>query len=184
MWVHQLKRAFPDALIIRDYQFHSHPIVGEVLLTDRNDFEVRPDIFMSFESHDGIQPVSVAIEIERSRKADRRVKTKLDKYANETGLDGVVYICDTAEIGEPVRRIYQKSCMDKSLRISHYGKYFFLYKNQITDASVENRKMFNAVQNLISLEQWIHTLRETPLISRRNHLFDQPVSSCGQKKIE
>ena len=178
LWTYQLKTWFPDAIIIRDYQFHSMPVAHEVMLTDRNDFDLRPDILMLLNQDDAKQRVVIAFEIEKSRKSERRLRAKLTKYANETALDGLVYLCDSDEVSEPVRRIYESRIMKKSNRISHYGENFFLFQNVKSVYETKNPLTFRNYLKPVSFNAWINELRRTAMNSRRDHLFSESAVSC------
>ena len=176
--VHSLRKLFPDAILVRDFEFYHNTFVHEILLTERNDYDLLPDVLMMFQGDAGLPQVSVAFEVERSRKAEKRVGAKLHKYANETALDGVVYICESKEISEPVRKVFKMNSSQKSLRIKHYGEYFFLFSNDPNELFLGKTKMFNANVSPISLEAWVTHLRSAPLVERRNKNFEVVAVSC------
>ena len=176
--VYRLRKLFPDAVLVRDFEFYHNAFVHEILLTDRNDYELLPDVLMTFPGNEGLPQVSVAFEIERSRKAEKRVVAKLHKYANETALDGVVYLCESEDISEPVRQVFQSKTNPKSLRINHYGEYFFLFSNEPDKLFLGQTKMFNLTMVHISLEGWVTHLRSAALVNRRNKNFQVPAVSC------
>jgi hypothetical protein len=178
MWTHSLKSAFPEALIIRDFEFYGNPIAQQVLLTDRNNYELRPDMLMTFVSNSGASLTSVAFEIERSRKSERRLIAKLNKYASETLLDGVVYICDSKQTSEPVRRTYESRIMERSLRIRHYKEHFLLFQNEEKKVNAVGAQTFNALSKPVSLEKWIQKLRSTQFTARRDQSFTDSAISC------
>ena len=145
LWAYWLKRWYPGATIIRDYRFYAEPKAREIMLTEQNDFELRPDILMILNRNAAGHSVSIAFEIEKSRKSLRRLQAKLTKYANETGLDGLVYLCDSDEISEPVRRLYESRIMSTSNRIRHYGEHFFLFQNVKNIHELQNSKTFGTI---------------------------------------
>ena len=176
--VHRLSTLFPDALLTRDFEFYNNASASEILLTERGDHELQPDVLMSFRSGAGQPRVSVAFEIERSRKSERRLVAKLHKYANETTLDGVVYICESEQISKPVRQVFKTKINPKSPRIRHYGEYFLLSSNEPSELFSGQTKMFNSSVTPVMFVTWLAQLRSTALTRRRNQAFAEGAVSC------
>ena len=176
--VHRLRKLFPDAQLTRDFEFYNSASANEILLTERSDYELQPDVLMSFGGGAGQARVSVAFEIERSRKSERRLAAKLHKYANETALDGVVYICDSEQISKPVQQVFKTKINPKSLRIRHYGEYFLLSSNEPSELFSGETKMFNSSVTPVMFVTWITQLRSTALTRRRNQTFEEGAVSC------
>ena len=176
--VYKLSRIFPGARVLRDFEFYHNSFVQEILLTDRHDYEFQPDVLLTFQGNAGSPRVSVAFEIERSKKSERKLIAKLHKYANGTMLDGVVYICDSKQVSEPVRRAFKTKIEPKAWRINHYGEYFFLFSNEPDGLISEEKKMFSSGMTPISFVAWIAQLRGVPLEQRRNQLLKVVAERC------
>ena len=172
LWANRLRRLFPHASLVRDFEIYNDVAANEVLLTNRNDFELRPDILLTFPGVRDRSPVSVAFEVERSRKSKARLLAKLRKYADESTLDGVVYLCDSTQVSEPVRQIFKAKVCDKSLRISHYGDHFLLFSNSLQVQTNAKMEMFNASSLPVHLEHWIEQLLCISHTARRNKIFE------------
>jgi DNA-binding HxlR family transcriptional regulator len=179
LWAHKLQALFPSAKLIRDFQFYRDDRVHEVMLTQKNEYELLPDLLMILDGTMGGPKVSVAFEIERSRKSKSRILTKLRKYADETVLDGVVYLCESEQISEPVALIYKTKISTKSLRISHYGDCFLLLTKQMEASEQEKIKMYTSNGSDVSLEAWIDNFLKIPLTLRRSKNFEVGAVSCS-----
>ena len=176
---HRLGILFPESLLIRDFEFPSHSFAHEILLTERGDYELCPDVLMIFKS-DAVGPmVSVAFEVERSRKSEQRLVSKLNKYARGTVLDGLVYVCDSKAVSVPVCQVFKAKVNPDALRINHYGEYFFLFSDEPNQLFLGKTKMFNSDGMPISLEAWVTQLRSVPLVLRRNKNFQVGAVSCS-----
>jgi hypothetical protein len=180
LWVDKLHKQFPDAKLIRDFEFYNNESVSEILLTSKNDYELLPDILMILQGKPGQEKIFVAFEIERSRKSAARLLAKLRKYADETALDGVVYICESSQVSDPVKKAFKSKIGHKSLRISHYSDYFLLLANKL-DAPVESKfQMFNAANDAVFFDAWIDQIKSTPLALRRSKKFSLGAASCSE----
>ena len=87
LWQYKLAKALPHAVALRDYQFRGSPFINELLLSNHDDFEILPDIILQLGPQPGRVRINVAIEIERTLKAKRRLRDKLKKFADGTLLD-------------------------------------------------------------------------------------------------
>ena len=94
-WAWQLRRAFPTVDIVREYQINSNEIASKVLLLKQVDYELMPDFLMFLPASNGGR-VTIAFEIERTRKSDKRLLRKFKRYMEETRIDGLIYVCDSA----------------------------------------------------------------------------------------
>jgi hypothetical protein len=81
-----------------------------------------------------------------------------------------------------VRQVFKAKVGHKSLRISHYGDYFFLFANELSAHVGKTLQMFNAAECAVSLEAWIDQLRSVPLALRRSKNFSLGAVSCSQSE--
>ncbi len=168
----QLRRQFPEFEIIKEYDLPKHPEARKTLFEISSNTDQRPDILIiSRKLNDENEPCSIGIEIERTQKSTQRLVHKLARYAEETRLDGVVYICSTEHIKERLRTVFNSSVIEEALRVKHYGKNFLLICAQDTGNYALPSQMFNAQLENINLTAWMHALNSTIRRSRRNHLF-------------
>lgn len=72
-WIFIFKRLFQDAEIIREREFSDHEFAKSILLIKNDDFELRPDFLLIFKKGADSEPVSIAVEVERTRKSNRRL---------------------------------------------------------------------------------------------------------------
>jgi hypothetical protein len=179
LWADRLQRLFPDAKIVREFEFYNTASAHEILLTHKNDSELLPDLLLTFDGASGLSKVFIAVEIERCRKSKTRLINKLRKYADETALDGVIYFCDDSEVSEPVKSIYNRKIGHKSIRVSHYADYFILFSDDLHKQIQSNTQMLNASNSSVSLTSWINHLRQVPLTSRRSKNFEVGAGSCS-----
>ena len=181
VWLHQIKKVLPDSVAIRDYQFQGSHFASEILLADRNEFELLPDLLVRFEPSVGQSPVTVAVEIEKTVKAKRRLQDKLKKYADGTALDGVMYVCERPDIQSAVASAYKSSVSGKSRRIGHYGDFFLLFSDENNQPSKGDIKMSTTDDVSVSLLNWIAEMRNAALPHRRTKNFELRAVSCSQK---
>ncbi|RYZ93292.1 MAG: hypothetical protein EOP06_01450 [Proteobacteria bacterium] len=159
LWEKVIQTRFPSAVIVREYVVGSNHLAQEVLLIEKEDIDCRPEFLVFFPKTKTTRSVSIAFEIERTRKSERRLKKKFDKYMNATRLDGVIYICDSGRLSETLRMIYQKSLIEKAFRIGHYGKHFFLFSDCLSAGPGAFERLFIAEGTRVSLAPWIDILR-------------------------
>jgi hypothetical protein len=176
IWAHHLKRLYPEAKIVRDYKILKDEESKKALLMDLDRIELRPDIMMFFPKTTTSQKIILAIEIERTRKANRRIIDKLKKFANTTFTDGLLYICDDDSLSEIIRQLYNKNVRERALRLAYKTNYLMLMqKNFIT--SPEQAMMFNADLQNVSFADWIHFLKSTERNFRRDHKIQVSVNA-------
>lgn len=169
IWTQYLEKCFPTAKVLRDHELYGNQSAHEILLTQTRDFSLMPDIMLILNQHKSHE-VRIVFEVERSRKSKSRILEKLKKYADETTLDGVVYLCESSQVSEPVRKIFETKIASKSLRISQYGNYFLVYSDELKIAKVAP-KMFSADASPVEFKLWIEHLIKMPLTSRRARNF-------------
>jgi hypothetical protein len=179
IWIEFLEQEFSEALVVRDFEFSRNPEVVEILYVEEDDFEFVPDILLIFPKTEESPKVAVGLEIERTRKTELRIKNKLKKYANETLLDGVIYLCESDDVSKEIRRIYRSSILGKTMRINHYGKNFLLTQDELLNGKKNRMKMLNLETQYIFLKDWICTLRKNDRADRRDENFRVRAASCS-----
>ena len=170
-WSLVLKRAFPEAEIVREHAIICHEIAREALLVDVQDADVIPDFLAIFPKGEAKERTTIAFEIERTRKSDARIAKKLKKYLAETSIDGLVYICDTGRLSEAIRLLYQRSLLAKSHRVKHYADNFFLFSDTMSAGARPLERFFNARAEPVSLGNWCNQLRAVKRSLRRDAQF-------------
>jgi len=171
IWIHFLEHHFPEALVIRDFEFSKNADANEILYVEKNNFEFVPDILLIFPKTKSSPKLAVGFEIERTRKTEERIRNKLKKYANETLLDGVIYLCESDDVSKEIRRVYRKSVLGQSMRISHYGNNFLVTQDELLNLKKNKIKMLNLKNENIFLDDWICTLRKRDRADRRDEDF-------------
>ena len=174
IWKEVFKRLFPEARIIREHEFYGNREVSQLLLSQGDDRETDPDLLLIFKSKVDDGPVSVAIEIERTPKSRVRLIRKLRKYARQTRLDGVIYICEETALSERLRGVYNSWVLNDALRVKHYGNNFILFTDGVFNPAQGEPMMFNAALENVSLTAWMHQLKHTATSSRRDLKFRSP----------
>lgn len=161
IWKHRLKQMFPNAQLIRDIDIPADPRMDRVLLPLKRKFRLLPDLILRLPKLNGNGDINVAIEIEKTRKSNRRLLIKFNKLASGTRLDGVIYINDNDALAETLRKVYCANTLKSAPRISHYGNNFMLFSNGQYATGATEPKMFNAALQNVSLREWIHFLVST-----------------------
>ena len=163
-----LRRLFPDAEVLRDFQLGSHPRALNLLLARKYELDLRPDMFILFPASQGFAQTSVAVEYERTQKSDKRLREKLTTYASETRVDGMVYICESDTISQRLMMLYRSKVLERSPRIRHYGANFFMLTSVGLRGTDGKFLVVNAEGKYVDLVRWIQLLRTTPSASRRD----------------
>jgi len=171
IWCELLRHLFPAAFVRRDYQLAADAEAPALLLTHGEDRELLPDILVTAPIGDGSRRVAFALEIERTAKSEIRLIRKLRKYAEQTRLDGLIYVCDHASLQDKLLQVYKGNVAERALRISHYAKNFFLFADGSADRSRGEPLMFNSAWETVSLSEWISTLADTKNGNRRDSIF-------------
>lgn len=156
VWTEAFKLLVPEARVIRDHQFKLYPKMESLLLSRGDDIELRPDMVLLVKSQARSGDVAVALEIERSTKCKRRLLMKLRKYATQTRLDGMIYVCESAALTATLRHIYKAQVLENALRIKHYGNNFFLITDGSFNGATREPLMFNAATENVLFSSWIN----------------------------
>lgn len=172
-WISLLQRQFPEAVVIRERDFYNNEIAQRVMLIKKDEFELKPDFLLLFRKTDACERVSIAIEIERSRKSGRRLAAKVKKYADKTFLDGLIYACDSDRISETIRLVYRNKILDRAHRIKHYADNFILLSDAINTHIEPLSQLYNSKEEPASIVDWVKYLRTTKRNFRRDSEFIQ-----------
>jgi hypothetical protein len=171
IWTEYLRLFFPTAKVQRDFQFASKPEAQNLLLSRAEGRDLLPDILLRQEAQAPCRKIAVAFEIERTFKSKARLHKKLRKYAEQTRLNGLVYVTNSSSLQGRILEIYQSKVMDRALRISHYGKHFLLFSDSTFDRTTCEPRMVNSKLEDVSLSAWITTLLETKDTGRNDDKF-------------
>ena len=175
VWSERLRRLLPEVKMLREHEFASEPSIEGRLQAGKRDFDLLPDIVLIGGKYAGRRPVIVAVEIERTFKSEGRLFRKLKKYAAQSSLDGVIYICPHG-IGERLNAIYNAKVLEGSPRIGHYSKHFVLYVNGNPPAPTAPISAINAAGSPVSIKTWMQHLLFVPDKDRRDKNFAEPVN--------
>jgi len=168
VWLHHLKAQFPRAKILRDFEISSDETCRHSLLNQNFDCEVSPDLLMKIPREEGEKFTLVGIEVEKTRKSDARLLAKLEKYAERTQLDGVVYICDSGGLIETLRSIYSSQLLPNSKRTKHYAKDFYTFASGSPPQGGKPVFVSNVELETLPLAVWIHFLCSTTDTTRKD----------------
>lgn len=172
-WTLIVKRAFPEVQIVREHDVDSHKIAQSVLRHNGDDADLVPDLLLIFPPGEYGQPkVSVALEVERTRKKKSRIERKLKKYIYETHLDGLIYICDSGRLSETIRQLYERKTLERAHKKSGYLNNFFLFSDSMSAGPNPLESFYNAAGQPTSLYDWIDTLRSSKTTLRRDANFN------------
>jgi hypothetical protein len=167
-WALSIKRIIPEAQIVREHMIGSHDIAMRILNLTKSDFELVPDFLLTIPKTDSTEVVNIAFEIERTRKSNKRILRKFNKYMNGTLIDGLIYICDSGRLSETIRELYQTKLIVNNLRVRHYGDHFFLFSDSLDGSGPDLSHLYNAKGELISFQNWISYLQKTKWTLRRD----------------
>jgi hypothetical protein len=120
----------------------------------------RPDLLMRvplrtpFERNENAH-ARIAIEYEKSRKTIKRIQEKLDCYAYEAYLDGMIWLVDDDSLGDLIKTIYKYQRKNSS-RVSHYFEEYVLFgrSGKNIEESLSNLHMINGKK--VELEDWVY----------------------------
>lgn len=171
VWTELLRLLFPTAKVQRDFQLTSESEAQALLLSRAEGRDLLPDILLTQEAKAPCRKISVAVEIERTVKSKARLHKKLRKYAEQTRLDGLVYVTSSASLQGRILEIYRSKVMARALRISHYGRHFLLFSDGSFDRTAGELRLLDANMENVSLTAWLTTLVETKDMGRNDARF-------------
>ncbi len=170
-WAFILKGVFPQANIVRDREILSHELATDIMMADRDGYDLFPDLLLIFTRESFESAVSVAVEIERTRKSNKRLTRKLKTYATQTHIDALLYICDSGRLADTIRMLYEKLQHAGYNRGKHYSEFYFLFSDAIDTAINPLDRIFSAHGRRVKLDEWIRPLLDTKWTLRRNEMF-------------
>lgn len=176
LWKEYFKRKFPDALILRDHEFHYLDVGNRLLMSHREDNDLNPDMLLVFRRPEFSRPASIAVEIERNIKGPTRLARKLCKYAAETYLDGVIYFCEADVRPNLIHTSYRDNVLKDINRVSHFGHNFVLFSNSEFQGFDRQPEMFNSFGKAVCLGEWMSTLLRTEEYQRDESMFAVPMT--------
>lgn len=179
IWSQKIRCAIPGVQLLRDHQFAAHATTMRKLMTEANERELRPDMVLLMPKSNAAGEIAVAVEIEKSPKTESRLIRKLKKYAGESLLDGLIYICDHESISERLRQIYHSPSLSRVGRVKHYGNNFFLFSHATARSSGSDLALHNAALQSVSLAPWMQHLAATEKNLRRDHTFPCQPPAAG-----
>ncbi len=151
----QLTKLYPDALIVRDFELISSQIAQKLLLYNDKLDDLRPDVMLIFPPTKTSAPLAIAFEIEKTRKSNKRLILKLKKYAQESHVDGVVYICESTRLSEIIRQNYLDRVLARVSRVKRYRNQFLTFSIPLAQQFSKVSQLINAKCETNSLEEWI-----------------------------
>jgi hypothetical protein len=154
----ELKRHFPGSTIIRDFEFDNNQLAKDILLYTGKPEDLLPDILLIHKVDGSNKPIAVAIEVEKTRKSDKRLIRKLRKYANESRVDGVVYACETPRVREILTTNYLDHVVSRVSRVKRYRDSFLTFSNVISNPKAGFRQLCNSSGQLYSTEDWLRLI--------------------------
>lgn len=170
-WSLIIKRAFPESTIVREHDIEDSAEAKNVLLQNDKGLDLLPDFLVLFPKTHSTEKVSLAFEIERTRKSDARIQRKLKKYIFESHVDGLIYVCDSGRMAETIRGLYEKKVMEKAHKKRGYADHFFLFSDSMSAGDNPLLSFYNAKGETTSLADWCKKLRSTKMTLRRDAQF-------------
>lgn len=167
-WISLMRRKFPTAQFIREFEIGQYQTALNTLQISALNFELRPDFLLMLPKSANTGQISIAFEIERSRKSDRRLLRKLWKYVDGTRIDGLIYICDSDGLSETIRRLYEIKLLPKTQRQKRFGENFFLFSDTLDGGGITLPSLFNARGKSTSFDAWSEYLSTTKWTKRRD----------------
>ncbi|MBK7891212.1 MAG: hypothetical protein IPJ84_10300 [Bdellovibrionales bacterium] len=183
-WSFILKNVFPQTKIVRDREILSHELATQIMIADRDGYDLFPDLLLIFSAENLERTVSVAVEIERTRKSNKRLIRKLKAYATQTHIDGLLYICDSGRLADTIRMLYEKGLQAGYHRGRHYSEFYFLFSDAIETADEPLDRVFSASGRRVKLDDWLRPLLDTKWTLRRNEMFTEGVIVPPQFQAE
>lgn len=170
-WALIIKKAFPEVEIIREHEIESHGVAKSILQQAGKPLDLMPDLLLIFPKTPTHEKVSIAFEIERTRKSDARIQQKLKTYIYESYVDGLIYVCDSGRLSETIRTLYQKKTIEKAHKKRGYTENFFLFSDSMSAGPSPLASFYNANGQPTSLINWCHKMRATKQQFRRDAQF-------------
>lgn len=172
LWVHFFEKNLDVACVLRDFEIPSSPLANRLLIQFDGESELLPDILILLTNKTGDGFVAIAVEIERYLKSKIRNEIKLKKYANETLLDGVLYICDDEGISSQVADVYKQRVASSANRINNYQEHFLLFKNDLFAPLTAELKLKTPSNFEVNFFNWVNWLTLNNADQRKDSHFN------------
>lgn len=170
-WMFILKNLCPQAEFVRDREILSHDLASRIMMADREGYDLFPDLLLIFSNETQDRTVSIAVEVERTRKSNKRLMRKLKMYSTQTHIDGLLYICDSGRLADTIRLLYEKGLQAGYHRGRHYSDFYFLFSDAIETAYDPLERIFSARGQRVKLDDWMRLLLDAKWTLRRNEMF-------------
>jgi hypothetical protein len=128
LWLFLLAKVLPVVEVVRREQFATHAETNALLQVDKNPLLHFPDAVIYMLGLDD-QKLAVALEIEKTRQSGERIVEYLKRYSKATGLNGIIYACDSGRLSDTIRLIREATKTDKRFAEAVDSKSFFLFSN-------------------------------------------------------
>lgn len=172
LWAAALRDQYPEAELVRDVEVIRRKIFMRHRFLQDLDRDSVPDIVLNFRGEMVRDTVSVGVEIERTRKSDKRLVSKLSKLVNQSVLDGVIYVCEAGGIRDAIAAVLDREKILRSPRIGHYGLAFVMFSDSAAISDVCSCILYNIEGKSVLLSDWLSALREISADFRRGtHFF-------------
>ncbi len=181
IWTNKLESLFPNMYIMRDYSLRSSGLARELLLETDNDIDFLPDLLMIAPANDGSAFISVAVEIECHMKTDDRTVMKLKKFASESRLDGVIWLCEDDCISSRLQRLYNKRVKEHALRTNNYDDNFMLFYDNVFSSDTSQLRLQNAACGYVDIQSWMRVLLSKSTHERKDVNFN--LESSGTQAL-
>lgn len=167
VWAKRLHTLFPDAKVVRDFELAKNAALLERTRLTGAEGELLPDLLLCFPRiRADLDPLFVGIEIERTQKSRQRIGQKLRRFATQSALDTVLYLCPRPKLGQKIAQSFVVKKCAEVFRIEHFANNFLL----IADSQRQNAHEIHALNpfgEAIALTEWIQFIRERRGIERR-----------------
>lgn len=172
-WIYRFQERYPEAEIIRESEIDSNEFAKQTLIVLSKDArEVYPDFLLVLPKEDGRGKCLVAVEIERTRKSAKRIRRKLKKYATETHIDGLLYVCEDGRLKTTIADLWANLTDHEILHIGFYRNYFLL----LSSANGDHSQPFDGFMRMdfkyVNIDEWITILRTTKREHARKVKFE------------
>ena len=154
---------YPGVKVLRDFQIARDEEARYKLLISEHKPDLIPDVLVFFPKEDGKKRVVIAVEVERSRKANNRVTEKLWRITTKTMLDGVLYDCSYDSIATAYKHLYNSRVREKFLRVNDRKNYLMFGRH--------DHLLFNCNGERADLRSWIEYLLSTSTRERQDAHF-------------
>lgn len=171
LWMALLRDTFPEAEARRDIQLIRRRMNQSNMPIDQAEADLVPDILLHFRGARRDDSVSIGIEIERTRKSERRLTSKLYKVIARSQLDGLIYVCEDGKVKDAIRSVLERKKLLESRRIKHYGSAFLLFADAAELHRAEAPTLYNVEGKRVPLLTWTAALRTISANFRRESDF-------------